>query len=213
MIFPKWTNYLGITAVVLVIGGGYLAVQVFSYWMTDEHLIVGYQPVQPIKYSHKQHVNDLGIDCRYCHFDVERSSMAGVPPTEVCMNCHSLILKESPEIIKLTKYFETNTPIPWVRVHKLPDYAYFDHSAHVNKGVGCTVCHGRVDQMVEVRHDQSLTMFWCLTCHRDPAKNLREKSLITKSSWKPEGDPGEYGKQFLEKYHINTRIDCSTCHR
>ena len=213
MIFPKWTNYLPI--LILIALGGLASGTVFAfwYWGTDKHLVVGYKPEQPIKYSHRLHVNELGLDCRYCHFNVERSPVAGVPPTQVCMNCHKLVKTGSPEIQKLAEYHYAGEPVPWVRVHSLPQYAYFDHSAHVNKGVSCVECHGRVDLMEEVRHEKSLTMAWCLDCHRDPAPHLRDKKLITKLSWKPEEDPEIHGKKYFEKYHVNTRTDCSTCHR
>jgi len=213
MVFPKWTNWLPAIVLAAFAGGLVLTVFVFWYWFSDKHLVVGYQPEQPVNYSHKQHVNDLGMDCRYCHFEVERSPVAGVPSTEVCMNCHERILPDSPEIIRLRQYHEANRPVPWIRIHKLPDYAYFDHSIHIHKGVGCVECHGRVDQMAEVRHHQSLTMSWCLDCHLAPDGKLRDRKLVTVSSWKPVGDPGEYGKEFFKKYRVNTRIDCSACHR
>jgi hypothetical protein len=213
MVFPKWTNYLPALLLTAAAGGAVLTVFVFWYWMTDKHFLVGYQPLQPIAYSHKQHVNDLGMDCRYCHFDVERSSYAGVPPSEVCMNCHDQILKDSPEILKLKAFHDSSMPVPWIRIHKLPEYSYFDHSAHINKGVACVDFHGRVDQMAEVRHSQSLTMAWCLDCHQAPEIFLRDRKLITASAWKPPGERKEYGKEFYQKYHVKTRIDCSACHR
>ncbi len=216
MIFPRWTNLIPYVLPVVLLGGGISTVFVFWYWFSDKHLVVGYQPEQPIKYSHKLHVNDLGIDCRYCHYNVEKSPVAGVPPTQVCMNCHTKIKTDSPEIQKLTKYHEDNVPVPWVRVHDSPDYVYFDHSAHVNKGVSCKECHGRVDQMEEVYHAEPLEMSWCLDCHKDPAPRLRDRSLVTDLSWSPDSigmDAREYGSQFMEKYQVKTRLDCSTCHR
>ena len=129
------------------------------------------------------------------------------------MNCHKIVRTDSPEIQKLTEYHEKGLPVPWVRVHKMPDYTYFDHSAHVNKGVSCLECHGRVDQMVEVRHAEELSMSWCLDCHRDPAGRVRERSLVTDLEWEPEMDAEEYGMEWIRKYNINPRTDCSTCHR
>ena len=183
------------------------------YWGTDKHLSVGYKPVQPIEFSHAKHVKGLGMDCRYCHFQVERSPFAGVPTTETCMNCHSQVKTDSPEIKKLQDYHEKGIPVPWVRVHKLPEYAYFNHSAHVNKGVSCIECHGRVDQMREVMQKKSLSMGFCLDCHRNPETRVRDKSLVTKLDWKPSEGSASYGKEIIKKYHINTRVDCSTCHR
>ncbi|MBF0431085.1 MAG: cytochrome c3 family protein [Fibrobacteria bacterium] len=212
MIFPRWTNLLGPVAVVTVIIGSLASIFVIWYWLSDNHLTVGYQPVQPIKYSHKLHVTDLGMDCRYCHTGAEVSPVAGVPSSDVCMGCHNLILPASPEIMKLKQYQESGMPVPWKRVHKLPEYAYFDHSVHINKGVGCVSCHGRVDQMAEVRQEQSLSMSWCLDCHKAPEKVLREKHLIT-AALTSMPNQIEQGKKLLESYHINTRIDCSACHR
>ncbi len=216
MIFPKWTNKLPFVVPTVL---GVLVVSValsLWYWGTDKHLVVGYKPVQPIKFSHVKHVKGLGMDCRYCHSQVERSPVAGVPSTETCLNCHSVVKNDSPEIEKLQGYHDANQPVPWVKVHKLPEYAYFDHSAHVNKGVSCVECHGRVDQMREVMQKKSLSMSFCLDCHRNPVTRVRDKSLVTNLGWKPADDnldPIQYGKEIINKYHIKPRVDCSTCHR
>ena len=213
MIFPKWMNKIPVFAPFMLVGViGSIGFAVW-YWGGDKHLVIGYQPKQPIEYSHTKHVSELGIDCRYCHFNVEKSSKAGVPPTEVCMNCHNQIKTDSPEIQKLTQYHEQNIPVPWVKVHKLPDYAYFDHSAHVNKGVSCVECHGRVDKMEKVRQTKSLSMGFCLDCHRNPAPRVRDKSEVTRLGWKPPQDSLQYREYIMKKYHINPREDCSTCHR
>jgi hypothetical protein len=213
MVFPKWTNKIPLIAAVSVIGGLSAIVFVFWYWFSPKHTFVGYQPEQPIHYSHKLHAGQLGIDCRYCHFNVDRGQFAGVPPAEVCMNCHSQVRADRPEIVKLREAFTTGRPIPWKRIHKLPEFAYFNHSAHVNKGVSCVECHGRVDQMDVVRAVEPLSMSWCVECHNNPAPNIRDRKLVTDLAWKPEGDPLEIGKSFMEKYNVNTRTDCSTCHR
>lgn len=189
---------------------------VFWYWFTDKHLVVGYQPLQPIAYSHKLHVNDLGMDCRYCHFNVERSPVAGIPPSGTCMNCHHQVWPNRPEIVKLKGYHDSGLPIPWVRVHKLPEYVSFDHSVHVKKGVSCAECHGRVDQMAEVRHDQPLTMGWCLSCHRAPETRLRPRDKITDMTWTAKGvgqDPFALGSALRKEYLVHPRTDCSACHR
>jgi hypothetical protein len=213
MVFPKWTNQ--VPAALAASLGLVACVAIFAvwYWASPKNFNVGYEPVQPIAYSHKLHAGELGIDCRYCHFNVERGPDAGIPPTEVCMNCHSVIKTNSPEIQKIHAAFVSGQPIRWVRVHKLADYVYFDHSAHVNKGVSCVVCHGRIDQMDVVRTVAPLSMGWCLNCHRDPAPNLRDKKLVTDLAWKPDGDPATLGLQFMEKYHVHPSTDCSTCHR
>jgi cytochrome c peroxidase len=129
------------------------------------------------------------------------------------MNCHTLLTPKTPESQKVRDAFAKGAPIPWVRVHKLADFAYFDHSAHVNKGVSCVTCHGRVDQMDDVREVSPLSMVWCLNCHRNPAPNIRDRALVANLAWKPEGDPAKLGRQFMEKYHVMASTDCSICHR
>ncbi len=219
MLFPKWTNRVPLILVVSLFILANIIVFVVWYWGSPKHTFVGYEPVQPIAYSHKIHAGQMGMDCRYCHFNVEKGKHAGVPPTEVCMNCHTLIQKKStdkvksPEIAKIAAAFYSGKPIPWVRIHKLPEFAYFNHSAHVNKGVSCVTCHGRIDQMDVVRAVQPLSMSWCLDCHRNPGPNLRDKKLVTNLAWQPEGDPVANGKKFIEMYHVNPRTDCSACHR
>ncbi|MBZ0115432.1 MAG: cytochrome c family protein [Sandaracinaceae bacterium] len=126
----------------------------------------GYEPTQPIQYSHALHAGTRQIPCQYCHYDAERSRHAGIPAAEVCMNCHSQVLTESPEIQRLRGYIERGEPIPWERVHRLPDFVYFNHSWHIEAGRQCAECHGAIEQMARVRQDQPLTMGWCLDCHR-----------------------------------------------
>jgi menaquinone reductase, multiheme cytochrome c subunit len=213
MVFPKWTNKVPSIAAVAFLALSCATIFVFWYWLSPKHLTVGYQPVQPIAYSHKLHVSQFGMDCLYCHYNVERGQFAGVPPTEVCMNCHTLIKPDFPEIVKIREAFASGKPIPWVRANKLAEYAYFNHSAHVNKGVSCVSCHDRVDQMDVVRVAKPLSMIWCMDCHTNPAPNIRDKKLITNLAWQPTGDPAEYGREFMKKYHITTRTDCNTCHR
>jgi len=214
LIFPKWTNFLPLVLVVVLGLGLTTVIFVFSYWFTDKHLVVGYQPLQPIAFSHKIHNVDLGIDCRYCHFSVERSSVSSIPPSATCMNCHNQVRTDRPEIKKLKAYHESGNPIPWVRVHRLPEYVSFDHSVHVKKGVSCAECHGRVDQMAEVRHDQDLSMAWCLDCHRNPDSKLRPQSQITNMSWtlSPQ-ERATLGAQLRKENFVHPRTDCSACHR
>ncbi len=212
-IFPEWSNYVPMIVVGLIGGGLMTIIFVFWFWLSPKHTDVGYEPEQPIPYSHRLHAGELGIDCRYCHTQVETGAHATIPPVETCMNCHKIVKKDSPHIIKLREAFATDTPIEWVKVHNTPDYAYFDHSRHVNSGVSCLECHGRIDQMEVVRQVEPLSMSWCLDCHRDPAKHIRPKDKVTDLSWKPSEDPEEMGKRLVELYHINPREDCSTCHR
>ena len=175
-----------------------------------------FNPVeQPIEFDHRHHAGDEQIDCRYCHWTVENSPSAGIPSTTVCVSCHAQVWNKSPYLNEVRKAFFTDQPIPWVRVHNLPDFVYFNHSIHVNKGVGCVTCHGRVDEMGAVYQQAPLTMAWCLDCHRNPAPNLRPAEAITSMTWQaPEGvDPVEYGKTLAAQYDVHSRTSCTTCHR
>jgi len=210
-IFPKWTNQLPIIILIALTGAVSSVVFAFWYWGSPQHLEVGYQPEQPIPYSHRLHAGELGIDCRYCHTNVAESSHANIPATETCMNCHNKIKTDSPHIKKLQESYDNNEPIEWVNVHQLPDYVYFDHSRHVNSGVGCVSCHGKVNKMEVVFQAESLSMSWCLDCHREPEKHLRPKDKVTDLDWKPK-DQKKLGLLLKEEYHINPGVNCSVCH-
>ncbi len=213
-------------AAVVVIALPYVGLLV-TYGFSPDATDVGYAPLQPIAYSHKLHAGDLGIDCRYCHVGVDKGAHAVIPPTQTCINCHSTdygVHKESPKLVLLREayYGSENTPaglpIPWVRVHDLPGYAYFDHSAHVNRGVGCVSCHGRIDRMEVVYQAEPLSMGWCLECHRNPQPNLRPLDEVTNMTWIPPGGPdaAEYGQKLYEQYNIRGveyLQSCSVCHR
>jgi hypothetical protein len=168
---------------------------------------------QPIPFSHQHHVGGMGIDCRYCHTSVETSAVAGIPPTKVCMNCHSQIWSQSPMLEPVRASFRTGESIRWMRVHDLPDFAYFDHSAHVNKGVGCTTCHGPVDKMPLMWQEASLQMEWCLECHRHPERHVRPKEKVFDVHWQPGPNQIAEGRELVKRYNINTRTSCNTCHR
>lgn len=190
-IFPKWTNETPKMA-----AGGGLALSAFVifafyWWASPRHTDVGYKPKQPIDYSHELHAGRMGMDCRYCHSYVERSAYAGVPPTSTCMNCHKQVKTDSPKLAALRQSWADDTSIRWVRIHKLGDYAYFDHSAHVGVGVGenraaigCESCHGRIDKAEVVKQVEPLSMGWCLDCHNDPKQHLRPVEMVTKMGWK-----------------------------
>jgi len=210
-IFPRWANRLPAYILLGVLGLVSSLVFVFYYWFSPKNLEVGYAPVQPIPYSHQLHAGELGIDCRYCHNGVETQAVAGIPSVETCMNCHSQVKKDSPDIVKLREHFVSGEPVEWVKVHQLPDYVYFDHSAHVNKGVSCLDCHGRVDQMPVVHQVESLSMSWCLECHRAPEAHIRPKEKVTDLAWT--SNDAQLGRQLVEAYHIRPREDCNTCHR
>lgn len=212
-VFPKWANRL---PAMIAVGGICLVsfiVYLFWYWFSPNHLEIGYQPKQPIPYSHLLHAGKLGIDCRYCHYNVEDASHANIPTSELCLNCHSNIKTDSDYIKQIQHHYDTNTPVEWVKVHMLPDYAYFNHSRHVNSGVSCVQCHGRVDMMEEVRQVKSLSMSWCLECHKNPEKYVWPKEKITELSWQPEEDQLVMGKRLVEEYHLNPKVQCSVCHR
>jgi hypothetical protein len=168
---------------------------------------------QPVPFSHAHHVGGLGIDCRYCHTSVDRSAVAGIPPTKTCMNCHSQMWSQSPTLEPVRQSFRSGSSIEWTKVNDLPDFVYFNHSAHVNKGVGCATCHGRVDQMPLVWQEKSLQMEWCLGCHRQPEKYLRPQSEVYNIAYEPPADQLELGRKLVKEYQIKTRTSCSTCHR
>jgi hypothetical protein len=168
---------------------------------------------QPIQFSHERHVAGNGIDCRYCHTSVEDSSFAGIPPTKTCMNCHSQIFSTSPFLESVRDSFRNDRSIAWTRVHDLPDFAYFNHSIHVNKGVGCSTCHGQVDRMPLMRKEASLQMEWCLDCHRHPERYVRPREAVFDMDYQPPPNQLALGEQLVRAYHIQKLTDCSTCHR
>ena len=170
---------------------------------------------QPVPFSHQHHVGGLGIDCRYCHTSVETSAVAGIPPTKTCMNCHSQIWNTSPMLEPVRASFRTDASIAWTKVNDLPDFAYFNHSAHVNKNVGCATCHGRVDRMPLMWQEASLQMEWCLECHRHPEKYVRPQEEVFNVAWEwpADKDPLVEGRKLVQQYNIHPRTSCSTCHR
>lgn len=213
LIFSKKADLIA-RGVLLMVGIGAAATAGGMLFLTHpETLEPGYQPKQPIPYSHKLHAGNLGIDCLYCHNTVDKSSYAAVPPTQTCMNCHSKVKAQDMVLAPVRESWEQDKPIPWIKIHRLPDYVYFNHSAHVNSGVSCMSCHGRVDQMIEVKQVETLAMSWCLDCHRNPAARLRPTALVTKLDWKPERDPAEIGKEIIAQKNINPPVTCSGCHR
>jgi hypothetical protein len=172
------------------------------------------QPIeQPVPFSHKHHVIDDGIDCRYCHTTVEVSGFAGMPATETCMNCHSEIWAQSPTLDPVRQSFARGQPIVWNRVDNLPGFVYFDHSIHISKGVGCSTCHGRVDEMPLTFKTQSMQMSWCLDCHQNPAQFLRPKDQVFNMAYQPPTNQEQLGRDLMAAYHVQSKITCSTCHR
>jgi hypothetical protein len=183
-------------------------------WVRTPYVTKQDQPVdQPIAFDHRHHVRDDGVDCLYCHYEAERSKNAGVPPTSVCMNCHSQVWQESSRLAPVRASWFLAEPIRWRRVHQLPQFVYFDHSAHVSHGVGCRECHGRVDLMGQVYPVASLTMQWCLGCHNDPDPHLRPPTAITDMEWEPAGSPREVGAEIRRQLHVDPTVSCTGCHR
>ncbi len=211
--FPEWTQTFKKWLALLLLGAPVYLIVLWAYGLDAQTVRVGYMPEQPVPYSHAVHVGKLGLDCRYCHNTVERSSHSAVPPAETCMNCHKTIKATSPKLLPIREAFAQNKPVKWVRVHDLPDYVYFNHSAHVRRGVGCESCHGRVDRMDKVAQVSPLTMSWCLECHREPTSHIRPLDQITTMGYEPPGGRLESGKANAEKYNTNPKTDCSTCHR
>ena len=176
---------------------------------------VGVPLEQPVPFSHQHHVGGLGIDCRYCHSSVETSAFAGMPQTETCMTCHSRVWPDAPMLEPVRQSLATQTPLQWNRVHDLPDFVFFNHSIHVNKGIGCSTCHGEVDRMPLTWKENTLYMKWCLDCHRKPERFLRPKDQVFNLHWEAPVDQKTEGRKLAVARHINgTQLtDCSMCHR
>ena len=216
-IFHRSTNTLSrlsiFGALFLVVGLLWLIATINrSSYVTEQNVT----RAQPLPFSHDHHVGGLGIDCRYCHTSVEVSPFAGIPATAVCMNCHSQIWSTSEVLKPVRDSLKSDTPIRWTRVHNLADFAYFDHSIHVRKGVGCSTCHGPVDQMPLMWQAASLQMEWCLGCHREPERYVRPREQVFNMSWQPGADQIALGRRLLKEYNIKSAAhltSCSTCHR
>jgi len=212
-VFSKSSNRIPLIVLVLILLGSASIVGFFWHFGSPDYTDVGYQPIQPVAYSHKTHVDSLKIDCRYCHTGVERSAIAGVPPTQSCMNCHLLIGANLESLAPVrTSWFE-GKPIEWIKVNKLPDYTYFDHSAHIYAQVGCETCHGDVQSMEVVHQEKSLSMLWCLDCHRSPEEHLRPASEITTMNYIFPENQLEFASKIIKEKNLNPPTMCSGCHR
>jgi hypothetical protein len=214
---------------------GFLGVHVLAvawyYYALPSYTRVGYMPEQPVPFSHALHVGQLGMNCQYCHQSVYDSPHATVPSTQTCMACHKLIKKDSPLLSQVRQSWDSanldpgnpGNPVPWKRIHKLPEYAYFNHAVHVNRGVSCVSCHGQINEMPVVWHDKALSMGWCLNCHRAPTENLRPVDQVTNLTWKPSDEApvsgsgvntaADIGSKMKEKFAINPPQTCQGCHR
>src|SRR5262245_4554156 len=214
-IFPKWTNRLPLIIITGIFFVGTAVTWGVWYYFTPKYTRVGYQPIQPVPFSHAIHAGQLGMDCRYCHTGVEKSWFSNIPAASTCMNCHNAILKDDPRLALVRESAASGKPIPWVQIHKLPDFAYFNHSVHVNRGISCVECHGRIDQMDEVYHAKPFSMSFCLECHRHPELKLREPDKITYLAWQPASEAAQldFGKRKMQEWKVESLQTCSACHR
>lgn len=229
--FPSWVNRLVILAGLAAGAGVAYSAAVYTYFTLPSTLNVGYQPEQPVPFSHRLHVGELKFDCRYCHNTVENAAHAAIPPTSTCIKCHSgydasgsttytAIHAESLKLTPVRNSYTSGEPVSWERIHDLADYVYFNHSSHVTRGVGCVECHGRIDRMEVVWQDKSLSMSFCLECHRDPYPRLRPPEEITNLAWAGQPDPSDpasleaHETEMRELYgDVHASTNCSTCHR
>ena len=211
-IFPKKANILPLMSLGGALFGGVFLIFFVWYYFSPEYTDVGYAPEQPVPYSHAVHVAQLGMDCRYCHSNVEFSSHANIPATQTCMNCHNMVRTEALTLQPVRASWATGQPIEWVNVHTLPDYAQFSHAMHVNNGVGCETCHGRVDQMDVVRQVEPMNMGWCLECHRQPELYLRPDDEITTMGYVQPADFIERNLERIRTEGIAPPTNCSACH-
>jgi len=212
-VFPQWAN-----KVPLLLGVGAVVFALFAtfgiwYWFSPSFTDAGYRPEQPVPFSHKLHAGDLQVSCLYCHGNVERAAVASVPPVQLCMNCHTLVARDKPSLDPVRSSASTGQPLMWVRVHKIPDYAYFPHAPHLRAGVGCSSCHGNVKAMERIQQVQPLSMAWCLDCHRNPKQYLRAPEELLDTSWEAPKDQEARGAQFLAERHLSPPVDCTSCHR
>jgi hypothetical protein len=237
--FPRWSNWLPLK--ILVIGATLVtgATAATWYYVTPKYTKVGYEPIQPIPFSHDLHVSQLGMDCRYCHSFVDVAAHSNIPNTQTCMACHSQVQKENPKLEPLRASWKTGQPVQWVQIHRTPDYVYYNHAAHVNRGISCHSCHGQVNEMAVVHHDKPHSMAWCLDCHRAPENHLRPVEQVYNLNWSPKdvkpaefiakyGQPKdvkedwsqkksltqeEIGQTLKERWNIQPPLNCQGCHR
>ncbi len=211
-IFDKKANVLPTLTLFGLTGGGIATIFLIWYYFSPEFTDVGYEPAQPVPYSHAFHVGELKLDCQYCHTNVESAAHANIPATQTCMNCHSQVLPESAKLQPIRESWALGTSVDWVNVHMLPDYARFSHAVHVTNGVGCETCHGRVDQMEVVKQVEPLSMGWCLECHRQPELYLRPNSEIATMGYVNSPNFVEENLQRIRTENIQPPTNCSACH-
>ena len=213
-LFRPWVDHVVraalVIVVVVIIGGPILLMA----WVRTPYITGQGVPFdQPISFDHRHHVRDDGIDCLYCHVSATRAASAGIPPTELCLNCHNQIWNDSPLLQVVWHSFASRQPIAWTRVTRLPDFVFFNHAAHTTAGVGCETCHGRIDRMARVYQAAPLTMGWCLDCHRAPERYLRPRDQVTTMGWQPPDVQLVVGRALKQRYRVRALTDCTTCHR
>jgi len=216
-VFPRWTNVGSKMSIV-----GFLLSLALVTWASMVYVQSSYgtnaglKLVQPVPFSHQHHVGVLGIDCRYCHTTVEQSAFAGMPETKICMNCHSQIWVGSQMLQPVRDSYRTDRSIQWERVYNTPGFVYFGHHVHVQKGIGCSSCHGRIDRMPFTEQATSLLMEWCLDCHRDPARQIRPREEVFNMDYQFPRNQRELGHKLVTEYRVRDSeqlTSCSTCHR
>lgn len=214
-VFPKWANSVPVKLIIAIILVKTAVVLGVTYYFTPKYTRVGYAPTQPVPFSHALHAGQLEIDCRYCHTFVDRSGHANVPGSNVCMSCHSMVQKDSPLLQVVRDSYESGDPVPWVRIHKAPDYVYFNHAVHVNRGISCIECHGEIQKMEVVYHAKPLSMAFCLECHRNPEQYIRPPEEVYNLNWERPTDPESLAElhSFVHDWSVNPPQSCSGCHR
>lgn len=211
---PRSTTIFRVVIALVLLGVASTGYAVLQYYHSPYWNWVGFRRDQPVLFSHRHHAGELGIDCRYCHATVETSAFAGMPSTNTCLTCHSQIFTTTPMLRPVVESAARDEPLRWTRVNALPDHVYFNHSIHIAKGVGCTTCHGQIGDMPLTEKGESLTMRWCLDCHRDPAPNLRPRDEVFAPTWSPPADQAARGRALAAQYQVHTTqlTNCSTCH-
>ncbi len=214
-LFSKSVNTVPLKVIIALAMTASAVIAGVTYYFTPQYARVGYQPAQPVSFSHAIHVEQLGMDCRYCHTFVDRSEHSNIPSTNTCMNCHSMVLADDAKLAPVRESYQSGEPIPWVKIHQTPDYVYFNHSIHVNRGVSCVECHGQVNAMEEVYHAKSLSMSFCLDCHRNPEGSIRPLERVYDLDWTADSPQAQLqmGEDLVHQWNVNPPLSCSGCHR
>jgi hypothetical protein len=214
-IFPKSANKLPLQIIIFVLVLVGVVTAATTYYATPKYTRIGYAPVQPVPFSHALHNGQLGIDCRYCHVGVDKGPVSSVPTSQTCMNCHNQIKTDSPALAPIRESYASGDPVKWVKIHEVPDYVYFNHAVHVNRGISCVECHGQINEMDVVKHSKPLSMGFCLDCHRDPAARVRPLDQVTNLNWTPANaaEHAKWAEAFVKNNKISPPQSCTGCHR